>query len=186
MKDAQVLIMSEEWMTVEEARKRLGKSQRSLQKLAKAGHLRTKRQPREGRGPETLYFAEDVERLVHNAPPKRARPALETAATASKYSRALAITSDKPTREMQNAFLSVLEKAQQANDALLAQLERQAKLGAATLENVVAQIFAAQKADRDAVTERLNAERKDRQDRLQLRRGQTAPPTAKTKKARAS
>jgi hypothetical protein len=91
----------------------------------------------------------------------------------------LVLASDtvKPPLDTMNVFLSCLEKVQKANDALLAQMETQAKIGAETLQNVVAQIFNAQKADRDDERYRFDALRKDKQERLKSRHPHSAPAT---------
>lgn len=53
-----------EWLTREEAKQRLAKSDATLDRLVAAGRLNSKLEPRPGRKPERLYHAGDVERLA--------------------------------------------------------------------------------------------------------------------------
>jgi len=64
-----VTVVPGEWLTTEETMRELGKSRRTVQKLAQRKQLRWKLQPRHGRArPERLYRAEDVERVAREAP----------------------------------------------------------------------------------------------------------------------
>jgi excisionase family DNA binding protein len=70
-------ILSDGWLSLNETMRTLGKSQRTIQKLVKAKHLKSKRLPRDGRGPEPVYWGADVERLAGESPkPQPAEPKL--------------------------------------------------------------------------------------------------------------
>jgi hypothetical protein len=69
---AGIELSGKEWMTLDEARAFLGKSEKSIQRLRRAGHLRVQMQSREGLGPQRLYRAADLHRIKNKAIPASA------------------------------------------------------------------------------------------------------------------
>jgi hypothetical protein len=72
-KKARVELLGKEWMTLDEARAFLGKSEKSIQRLRRAGHLQMKMQSREGGlGLQRLYSGTDLRRIKNKAIPASA------------------------------------------------------------------------------------------------------------------
>jgi hypothetical protein len=67
----QVIQKFREWMTLDEARAFLGKSEKSIQRLKRAGHLKTRDESREGKA-QRLYSGADLERIKAEAIPASA------------------------------------------------------------------------------------------------------------------
>lgn len=55
-----------EWVSLPEAAKTLQKSEKTIERLVKAGSIESKLEPRPGRKSERLYRAADIERLAQN------------------------------------------------------------------------------------------------------------------------
>lgn len=69
---AQVLTKDwKEWMTLDEAKRFLGKSEKSVQRLKRAGHLHSKNESREGRA-QRVYSGADLQRIKAEAIPASA------------------------------------------------------------------------------------------------------------------
>lgn len=173
------------WITTREAAKLLKRSERIVQEWGKEGKLERRPHPNNARTfaynrAEVEGLAEitqKVKRATHAPDPK---PETAVALRTSKQ-----FEGSKPQLETMNVFLSVLDKAQRANEVLLVQIEKQAQIASETLKTVVGEIFAAQKADREDVFRRFDAERKDRQARLEHRsRQQAMQPISPKPKAR--
>jgi predicted DNA-binding transcriptional regulator AlpA len=64
MKKNVEVMMSREWLTLAETVQKLGKSQSTIERWVGNGALRSKQEPRQGRKPERLYSAADIERLA--------------------------------------------------------------------------------------------------------------------------
>jgi helix-turn-helix protein len=60
-KQPKLTLLSNEWLTVEEASRAMGKSARTVERLAESGAIETKFQPVAGRKPVRLFRAGDVE-----------------------------------------------------------------------------------------------------------------------------
>jgi excisionase family DNA binding protein len=67
-----VSVLTKEWLTLPEATQHLGKSEKSIERLLKAQELRSRLENREGRKPQRLYHAGDLERIKHEAIPASA------------------------------------------------------------------------------------------------------------------
>jgi hypothetical protein len=55
-----------EWLPLADAIRALNKSQTTIERLVAAEELRSKLEPRQGRKPERVYHAGDIERLMNN------------------------------------------------------------------------------------------------------------------------
>lgn len=60
-------IVDFEYVPLEKAKEILGKSEKTIQRYVTAGELRTKLEPREGRKPERVYHAGDLQRIQEQA-----------------------------------------------------------------------------------------------------------------------
>jgi hypothetical protein len=56
-------LITREWVGMDEAEILLGKSQKTVERLAAAGELRSMLEPREGRKPQRVYHAGDLQRI---------------------------------------------------------------------------------------------------------------------------
>jgi DNA-binding transcriptional MerR regulator len=171
--------ISDDWYDSKSAARLLKINIRTLQKWAKRGLLEFKTVV-DGKRRIRLYTAESVHRFREFGPrQERKAPEPGIVPLSPHQPRAPKQQQLEPFKQPfeTEVFLSVLEKAQKANEALLAQMETQARIGADTLKDVVAQIFAAQQADRDEDRYRFDAVRKDKQERLKSRHTHGAPPS---------
>jgi DNA-binding transcriptional MerR regulator len=150
---------------------RIGIKARTLQKWAAAGKIRFETLKR-GAVQKRIYNGEDVERLrIENQTamvvPKESKQI--SIALASQPETAMGLA--KPQLDTMNVLLSVLDQTKKANEAvqntnvaLLNQLQAQSKIAAETLRetvnSVLAQIFEAQKSERDDSMRRLELERR--------------------------
>ncbi len=64
-----VSVLPQEWVPIHEAMRQLEKSAKTVERLVNAGHLRSKLTPREGKKPERLYHAGDLDRIKQEAIP---------------------------------------------------------------------------------------------------------------------
>src|SRR5579875_249373 len=71
-----------EWIPLKEVVERLGKSETTVLRLVQSKQLQSKLEPREGRKPERMYHAGDVERLAREAEERPLTQALAARPTA--------------------------------------------------------------------------------------------------------
>ena len=73
-------LIAREWVGMDEAEILLGKSQKTVERLAAAGELRSMLEPREGRKPQRMYHAGDLQRIkqenVRSQQPEPKQPRL--------------------------------------------------------------------------------------------------------------
>lgn len=97
MQAAAVRVLEKEWVPLKQAMALLGKSQKTIERLVNAEQLRSKLEPREGRKPERLYHAGDLDRIKQEAIPA---PASEPrrALLPARATTEIAISSDTVTK----------------------------------------------------------------------------------------
>ena len=186
--DQIITLLPGDWLTTEETAKALGKHERTVQKMAKAGLLKWKLADRPGTGRGRLYDANDVKEHLPNAPRPQPQEPHRRRLVASPKLLGHKLTQTERALDT----ISIVGNLVAGHKAELQMLIDQS---AQNLETVVTLILNAQKEEAAANRERLKAEREDarerweieRQDRLErLKHRLTPQPTAfqaKTRKA---
>src|SRR3569833_3274420 len=150
------ILPNEEWLTTEQVMHALGKSQRTVQKLAQAGLLKWKLVTRVGTSPGRVYDAKDVRALVPVVPKPTPQTTHHTHKTPQK--KAPHHTIDRQTRTIE----ARLEKA-------VGNIE------------MVGQFLAFMKAGQEAEHERRKAYYEDRRERWEVEQKQAAAERAEQK-----
>jgi hypothetical protein len=172
MPDTTITVLPDKWLTTAETAQALRKSERTVQKMAKAGKLKWRLASRPDQPSARVYDPEDVQRFVPTEPrSERARShrakagptgdvATPQTALATRTPRAVV---DGHEMETLNLVGKMLIEQRAEREIFANTFER-------TLSSIAGMILNHQKAEADANRERLKAEREDARERWELER----------------
>lgn len=92
-----VSVVEREWVPLEQATAKIGKSARTIERLMHAGHLRSRLEPRPRSKPQRMYHAGDLDRIQKESIPAPATEPQRALVRQAPVPRQLAISSDAVT-----------------------------------------------------------------------------------------